>query len=295
MPAIPGTDAPPVGLETLPATAQRLYRLIKNFSKRKGFCFGKQETLAENMGVSVRTIGRALSALHSAGLVEIDRTGRYNECRVIDPEEGPVSDQIGHNVRSDQPKCPISSDTDENLPYKSLNLEEYLEEGPAPEHPRTLEELANRHAFFALPDEEQSKLKDEIRENAPLFADDEEALTRESIALMRAKRTQERLQEEEKAQRLIQLADKAAFLSGSAQSPTMTAHWHSHLADMIANGFTLEQLEAEIDEGKGPHGTRRSEPPWDFKRRLEGTAGKAKAAAADPFAGWRAAAASLAD
>lgn len=297
----PRTDKapPPPALEQLPATAQRLYGLIKNFSKRKGYCWGEQKTLAKHMRVSVRTLGAALSALKSAGLVAIERTGRANKCRLCEPDEpGEVADQIGNDCRTDRQNLPIRSANDENQPYKSLNLEEYLEEGPrddpAPEHPKTLEHLARIHDLDALPADKRAQVRNFVLENFPLAAYDPEAFQRAEIAVMIEQRVQEQLAEQERQQRITQLADKAAFLSGNAQSPAMVGHWLSHLSDLIGSGFTLEQLEEAIDAGKGPNGNRKSEPPWDFKRRLEGAAGKGRGAAADPLAGWRAAAASLA-
>ncbi len=53
-------------------TIANLYTLIEFMSKKKGYCYATNETLAEEQGCSIRTLKRHLSLLNKAGWVRVD-------------------------------------------------------------------------------------------------------------------------------------------------------------------------------------------------------------------------------
>lgn len=53
-------------------TIANLYTLIEFMSKKKGYCYATNETLAEEQGCSIRTLKRHLNLLNKAGWVRVD-------------------------------------------------------------------------------------------------------------------------------------------------------------------------------------------------------------------------------
>jgi hypothetical protein len=82
---------------------------------------------------------------------------------------------------------------------------------------------------------------------------------------------------------LIDLAQKATFLRGWGTSPEEIARWTTHLADLLAAGIAAGVIDAELDRA----GRMRSEPAWDFQKRLLEAGGNHERE--DPLAGFRAA------
>lgn len=68
---------------------------------------------------------------------------------------------------------------------------------------------------------------------------------------------------------LTLLADEAALEEGWGTDLKRSMLWRTHLGDLQAAGFSLEQLTSELE--KKP---RKSEPPWDFFARLMAQIGK---------------------
>lgn len=86
------------------------------------------------------------------------------------------------------------------------------------------------------------------------------------------------------------LAQKAAFLSGKGTKASAVADWNAHISDLLAAGVSAEAINSDLDESKGSRGSRKSEPPWDFAKRLSPPkSGKGKTTLSDAigdYAKW---------
>lgn len=69
------------------------------------------------------------------------------------------------------------------------------------------------------------------------------------------------------------LAQKAALLSGKGTKPSAVSDWYATISDLISNGISIAQLADDIEKTKGINGKSKTEPPWDFKKRILGAAG----------------------
>lgn len=88
-------------------TIANLYTLIEFMSKKKGYCYATNETLAEEQGCSIRTLKRHLNLLDKAGWVRVDlyvskgirkRKGIY-PLLTVDDDSHRVYKQDGTEVR----------------------------------------------------------------------------------------------------------------------------------------------------------------------------------------------------
>jgi hypothetical protein len=77
-----------LGRPDVNATAATVYDLISAYrNRRTGACFPKRQTLAQRLGVSVRTISRAVSQLRSAGFLFIRKLPLSNAYELTTPDQ----------------------------------------------------------------------------------------------------------------------------------------------------------------------------------------------------------------
>ena len=77
-----------LGRDDVSRTAVVVYDVISTYrNRRNGGCFPKRETLAARVGVSVRTITRAISQLRSAGFLAIRKLPLSNAYELTTPDQ----------------------------------------------------------------------------------------------------------------------------------------------------------------------------------------------------------------
>lgn len=94
-------------------SAKLLYGLIRNLTKRDGYCFADNKYLSELMDVSVRTVKRWLHSLESEGYVEVefDTESSYNpERRIFIADNFKKCLRRDKNVPPPGQKCPTPRD-----------------------------------------------------------------------------------------------------------------------------------------------------------------------------------------
>ena len=62
-------------LQDISSTEKLLYARLCQYAGEKGFCFPKQDTIANEIGVKVGAIKKGLQRLQDNGLIEIKRRG----------------------------------------------------------------------------------------------------------------------------------------------------------------------------------------------------------------------------
>lgn len=82
--------APKVG-----ALGIAVYNYLASLANAKQFCFPSQRRIGEVLGYSRTTINRAVKRLEKNGLIQVDRSGRYQHTYTLlktscDPEETQV-------------------------------------------------------------------------------------------------------------------------------------------------------------------------------------------------------------
>src|SRR5947209_6194675 len=83
-------------------TAATVYDVITSFrNRRTGLCVPKRETLAQRLGVSVRTITRAVGQLRAAGFVVVRKLPGSNAYELTTPDPWQAAeglDKSGHTA-----------------------------------------------------------------------------------------------------------------------------------------------------------------------------------------------------
>jgi len=112
-----------LGRDDVTRTAVVVYGVISTYrNRRTGACFPKRETLAERLGVSVRTITRAVRQLQSAGFLKTRKLPLSNDYELTTPDQwqaaGTDEERLDKNVQSagtkmsslPGQKCPKAAD-----------------------------------------------------------------------------------------------------------------------------------------------------------------------------------------
>lgn len=68
----------------LPSTAFRLYGFISGLTRREGYCWAKNDSLAELMGTTVRTVQNALNSLLDRGYISLEIVHNVRRIYLVD-------------------------------------------------------------------------------------------------------------------------------------------------------------------------------------------------------------------
>ena len=118
--------------------AVRLYGVIMSYADNATrFAFPSRETLAANMGVSVRSIGNYISELENRKMVKVDhrrnkRTGNYysNSYTLVFQDPTQDSPEETECPRRAETECPLTRPTNKTITTSSIAFDHKIEPKP---------------------------------------------------------------------------------------------------------------------------------------------------------------------
>jgi hypothetical protein len=108
----------------LPSAKLVLFDLLEHYNHATGQCNPSHKTIAKNLGVSSRTVDRAIEQLKHTGWLEVDQ--RFNNsCMYSFDWDGPATDELMESALADAMPTPVTMDDDTPVSDDDIDVESY--------------------------------------------------------------------------------------------------------------------------------------------------------------------------